>query len=175
MTTTRLRRTAFLPPEIAMGAAVWLASILLQMGLMDARVLPYDEGLILYGAAHVARGNVPYRDFWMEHPPIFPAFVTLAYQISSRFVPLPDPHAWFNLVLGVLMVPVEVAGFLALRRLAGAIGHASPLAVGCRASPLSGLCDSLPVHSPTMSGIWSCSAWNPSVKTQAAMAGAAND
>jgi len=36
---------------------------------MDASVGPYDEGLVLFGADRVLRGDVPYRDFWTLYGP----------------------------------------------------------------------------------------------------------
>ena len=36
---------------------------------MDAGVGPYDEGLVLFGADRVLRGDVPYRDFWTLYGP----------------------------------------------------------------------------------------------------------
>ena len=69
MSPRRLPGAALCPLDLAIGGAVCLASILLLIALMDSRVLPYDEGLILYGAARVAGGDVPYRDFWTLYGP----------------------------------------------------------------------------------------------------------
>ena len=41
----------------------------LQLMASSVFVKPYDEGLILAGAAQVARGGVPYRDFWSMYGP----------------------------------------------------------------------------------------------------------
>jgi len=46
-----------------------LAAVALQFGWMDASVGIYDEGLTLFGADRVLRGDVPYRDFWTIYGP----------------------------------------------------------------------------------------------------------
>jgi len=46
-----------------------LAAVALQLGWMDASVGIYDEGLALFGADRVLRGDVPYRDFWTIYGP----------------------------------------------------------------------------------------------------------
>src|ERR1700733_16235986 len=40
------------------------------------RLAIYDEGLVIYSAERVARGEVPYRDFWAVYAP--GQFYTLA-------------------------------------------------------------------------------------------------
>ena len=49
-------------------ALVGLA-VIAQWLWMDASVGPYDEGLMLFGADRVLRGDVPYRDFWTLYGP----------------------------------------------------------------------------------------------------------
>ncbi|HWI10125.1 MAG TPA: hypothetical protein VNU48_02235, partial [Burkholderiaceae bacterium] len=55
------------------AAGVWLlafvAIAVLQLAADSLTLKSYDEGLILYGAARVAHGAVPYRDFWSMYGP----------------------------------------------------------------------------------------------------------
>lgn len=53
----------------AVAAAVFLASLVLQAAWMKGAVGHYDEGLALYGAQRVLRGDLPYRDFWTLYGP----------------------------------------------------------------------------------------------------------
>ncbi|MFN8533553.1 MAG: hypothetical protein U0556_08400 [Dehalococcoidia bacterium] len=108
----------------ARGTAAQLVSFLaLRMGaLVLMRPFGYfgewnDFNFFLGWARMADSGLFPYRDFWMEHPPIFPVLVSLAYQIAKMLPPMPDGHVWFNLALGLLTLPAEVAALLALRRI----------------------------------------------------------
>ncbi|MCE9651306.1 MAG: hypothetical protein K8R18_16925 [Parvibaculum sp.] len=54
------------------GFAVWTLAVLTVAMLiltMVPYVSPYDEGIILSGAARVQAGDVPYRDFWTIYGP----------------------------------------------------------------------------------------------------------
>ncbi|MBC7780210.1 MAG: glycosyltransferase family 39 protein [Proteobacteria bacterium] len=50
-------------------AALFVLAIVVQIVGMNRIVGAYDEGLMLYGAQRVARGDVPYRDFWTMYGP----------------------------------------------------------------------------------------------------------
>ena len=56
-------------PAVALPALL----VLLAGGLAGFTILrgigPHDEGLVLAGAARVAHGQLPYRDFWTNYPP----------------------------------------------------------------------------------------------------------
>jgi hypothetical protein len=82
-----------------------------------------DFHFFLGWAQLAERGLLPFRDFWMEHPPVFPALVVLAYQFARVLPPPPDEHLWFNLALGLLTLPAEVASLLASRRLCTQLGR----------------------------------------------------
>ena len=51
------------------GVAVFVASLLVLALAMNRVLGAYDEGLMLYGASRVLRGDVPYRDFWSMYGP----------------------------------------------------------------------------------------------------------
>jgi hypothetical protein len=51
------------------ASALFFAGLLLQVVSMDRNLNLYDEGLVVYGAARVMRGEVPYRDFWSMYGP----------------------------------------------------------------------------------------------------------
>ncbi len=53
----------------ALCCAVLLLVVLLQLRAMLLAIEVYDEGLALYGAARIARGAIPYRDFWSLYLP----------------------------------------------------------------------------------------------------------
>ena len=62
------------PPRLSGAAAgAWLLAFVaiaaLQLAADSLTLKSYDEGLILYGAARVAHGAVPYRDFWSMYGP----------------------------------------------------------------------------------------------------------
>lgn len=63
-------------------------------------------------------GYFPYIDFWMEHPPLFPWLVVLAYKLSSSIPSWPDPNLAFSLVFGSILLVFEI-GNLALVYLIG--------------------------------------------------------
>ena len=47
----------------------FILALLLQVIVLNFRVVLYDEGLSLYGALRVFHGQLPYRDFWTMYPP----------------------------------------------------------------------------------------------------------
>ena len=50
-------------------AAVCVLAAAIHLLVIQLIVNPYDESLILYGATRVARGGLPYRDFWTLYGP----------------------------------------------------------------------------------------------------------
>jgi hypothetical protein len=48
---------------------LWLAAAALSAFTILREIGPHDEGLMLQGAARVAHGQWPYRDFWTNYPP----------------------------------------------------------------------------------------------------------
>jgi hypothetical protein len=51
------------------AVTVFAVACALQAATMIRYVDTYDEGLVLYGAARVAQGDMPYRDFWSMYGP----------------------------------------------------------------------------------------------------------
>ncbi|MCS6800560.1 MAG: hypothetical protein NZ773_01260 [Dehalococcoidia bacterium] len=106
------------------AAAQGIAFVTLRLGaLLLLRPFGYfgewnDFNFFLGWARLADEGLLPFRDFWMEHPPVFPSLVVVAYQIAQRFPALPEERAWFNLALGLLTFPAEIAALLAARRIA---------------------------------------------------------
>lgn len=56
-------RRAFAVPAVAALSLAWFL-----IGF-DWPFMIYDEGVAVYGAARILRGDVPYRDFWLVYPP----------------------------------------------------------------------------------------------------------
>jgi hypothetical protein len=56
-------RTGALPPALLIGGLLYL------LAGVHLVVNAYDEGFALYGAARIADGEVPYRDFWLVYAP----------------------------------------------------------------------------------------------------------
>jgi hypothetical protein len=50
-------------------AGLFFAAMLFQLIVMQRKLGVYDESLELYCAAHVLKGQVPYRDFWTMYGP----------------------------------------------------------------------------------------------------------
>ena len=65
------RRSAAPPRAVdrALLSGLVVLALIAQWLWMDASVGPYDEGLLLFGADRVLRGDVPYRDFWTLYGP----------------------------------------------------------------------------------------------------------
>ncbi|MCS6801395.1 MAG: DUF4832 domain-containing protein [Dehalococcoidia bacterium] len=67
-------------------------------------------------------GRYPYLDFWMEHPPLFPWLVVVAYRLSA-LIPLWDtPHFGFSVVFGTILLLFEVGNLLLLGWIASRVG-----------------------------------------------------
>lgn len=52
-----------------LAGALIAATAIIQFFWMDTTVGNYDEGLVLFGADRVLRGDIPYRDFWTLYGP----------------------------------------------------------------------------------------------------------
>lgn len=62
----------------------------------------------------------PYRDFWMEYPPLFPWLVVFLYRVSLLLPPWDDPRLWFNTLMGLVTLASE-AGNVVLLYLLGCL------------------------------------------------------
>ncbi|GIW09249.1 MAG: hypothetical protein KatS3mg061_0306 [Dehalococcoidia bacterium] len=68
---------------------------------------------------YVDAGYFPYRDFWMEYPPLLPLFGVVSYWLAQWLPPWRDPTLWFSLTTGL---PLWLADLLTLA-LIGLIGR----------------------------------------------------
>ena len=80
--STRPSRLAGVP--IGLCLLLLAVSMVVQALYLSPLVTPYDEGLILYGAAQVAHGNVPYRDFWSLYGPASSTGLDWSFIFSER-------------------------------------------------------------------------------------------
>lgn len=105
-------------------AAQTIAFVALRLGaLVLLRPFGYfgewnDFNFFLGWARLADEGLFPFRDFWMEHPPVFPALIVLAYRLAGLLPSVPDERMWFNLLLGLFTFPAELAALSATRRIA---------------------------------------------------------
>ncbi|GIW05225.1 MAG: hypothetical protein KatS3mg060_0030 [Dehalococcoidia bacterium] len=67
-------------------------------------------------------GRYPYLDFWMEHPPLFPWLVVVAYRLSALIPVWDNPHLGFSLVFGTILLTFEIGNLLLIGRIAGRLG-----------------------------------------------------
>ena len=65
----------------------------------------------------LAEGFWPYRDFWLEYPPLFPLFNQALYALSLYFPPLPDARFWHHLLLGLSQLPFDVGVVVLLHQI----------------------------------------------------------
>ncbi|AEG50393.1 hypothetical protein Sphch_2752 [Sphingobium chlorophenolicum L-1] len=88
-------------------AGVFLASFLLQFFLMDLRLNPYDEGLVLVDAMRTLNGDVIHRDYYSPYGPA-------TYYILAGLFKL-DDH-WFILgrIYGLTVMSGIVTAFFGL-------------------------------------------------------------
>lgn len=54
----------------------------------------------------------PYRDFWMEYPPLFPWLVVFLYRLSLLLPPWDDPRLWFNTLMGLITLASETGNLV---------------------------------------------------------------
>lgn len=62
---------------------------------------------------YVDAGYFPYRDFWMEYPPLLPWYGIVTYWLSQNLPPWIDPTLWFSLTSGLPLILAE-CGILTL-------------------------------------------------------------
>jgi hypothetical protein len=66
-----------------------------------------------------AEGFIPYRDFWMEYPPLFPLWNQTIYIFSLNFAPFPDFRFWHHFFLSLTLLPFDLGVVVLLHRIAG--------------------------------------------------------
>jgi hypothetical protein len=89
-----------------MGVLLALSFLFLLAGIFR-ELNPYDEGLSVYSAARVARGEVPYRDFWAVYTPgefytLAALFKTFGYSILVERI----WDTWIRWALSVVVFTV---------------------------------------------------------------------
>ena len=55
--------------RVLVRMALFVAAVVALLPLLQAPANPYDEGLVVVGAARVLGGEVPYSDFWSQYGP----------------------------------------------------------------------------------------------------------
>ena len=75
---------------------LFLAAMLFQLIVMQRKLGVYDESLELYCAAHVLRGQVPYRDFWTMYGPA-------QFYVLAAFFKLLGISAWVGRLYDALV------------------------------------------------------------------------
>ncbi|MFN8535142.1 MAG: hypothetical protein U0556_16515 [Dehalococcoidia bacterium] len=74
---------------------------------------------------YVDAGYLPYRDFWMEYPPLLPLFGIAAHWLALWLPPWREPALWFSLTTGLPLLAVDAATLVVLfligRRLWGPV------------------------------------------------------
>ncbi len=84
-------------------------------------VRDYSDYLWYEGAAGLAdRGFLPFVHYWLEYPPPFPWLALGVYKLSLLIPPWENTHLWFNLLLGLALLPFEVGNLVLIYRIAGA-------------------------------------------------------
>lgn len=68
----------------------------------DRRVSVYDEGLVLFGAERVLRGELPYRDYWAMYPP--GQFYALAWLFEAFGSSVLIERLWDTLIRAAIVV-----------------------------------------------------------------------
>jgi hypothetical protein len=63
-------------------------------------------------------GRLPYRDFWVEYPPIFPFVLTAIYQAAIHLPGWPSTTAPFQALLSLFLLACDLANALLVRRIA---------------------------------------------------------
>ncbi len=111
--------------------------------LPNTSAAPLERGVTVYGdfayhfgiAESVARGLLPYRDFWYEYPPVIPLISSAVYALSG-----PNFSAYAN-VLAIVLLIFDVGTLLLIRRIGArlyntATGETLALIYALLAAPL---------------------------------------
>lgn len=69
----------------------------------------------------LGEGFWPYRDFWLEYPPLFPLLNQALYALSLHFPPLPDARFWHHFLLGLVLLPFDLGVIILLQKLMGRV------------------------------------------------------
>jgi len=64
------------------------------------------------------QGAYPFIHFWMEYPPIFPWLAVIVYRLSLLLPPWNDVRLWYQLGIGLVLLPFEVGNLVLVYRLA---------------------------------------------------------
>ena len=81
-------------------------------------------------------GRLPYRDFWVEYPPIFPFVLTGLYRLALHLPGWPSATAPFQILLSLFLLACDAVNVLLVRRIGRRV-HGS--AIGDRATLLYAL------------------------------------
>jgi hypothetical protein len=107
------------------GMWFWVLSgvgiLLLVVLWMDADLSVYDEGLVLYGAANVLRGEFPWRDFWSFYGPGQYYLLAALFHIFGMFAIV--GRALYSLTMLVsLLTVIRLQSVLGGKRWLGVVG-----------------------------------------------------
>lgn len=106
--------------EEARGELLWRAAVALVMALalvylaigFNVLINKYDEGLALYGAVRVLRGEIPYRDFWTCYSPGYFYLLAGVFRVFGEEAIVPR-------YLGVLTIwLISVVSYFTMRKFA---------------------------------------------------------
>ncbi len=64
------------------------------------------------------QGAYPFIHYWMEYPPIFPWLAVVVYRLSLLLPPWNDARLWFQLGMGLALLPFEIGNLVLVYRLA---------------------------------------------------------
>ncbi len=100
----------FLPLFILAASFRLMALLLFRPG---GFILDWSE---YYNFLSIARlsdyGLYPFRDFWVEYPPLFPWLFTAIYRLSLLIPPWDIYRLWFNTLLGLSLLPFEMGNLI---------------------------------------------------------------
>ncbi len=64
------------------------------------------------------QGAYPFIHYWMEYPPLFPWLAVAVYRLSLLLPPWNDARLWFQLGMGLALLPFEIGNLVLIYRLA---------------------------------------------------------
>ena len=108
-----------LPLALALGIGL-LAILFLKPGgsLIDSIG---DVGFYRELGGLTLGGRLPYRDFWVEYPPLFPFVLTALYRLSIHLPGWPSTTAPFQVLLSLFLLACDAANALLVRRIAARV------------------------------------------------------